>query len=249
MIHLFELYELFLSNANTYQGGHVKPKRVFEKWLKAINLELYNELVDEFQKNRASTDRLTPFLLSVNVEVKPDRMSGYAIGARPKHYNRFCDARFYEDGGKFHVDPDLQVLCSDEKVRKCTETDFPVAEKKEGRIGLSERHIDFVDNDRWGSVLDHAFMQPTMESPVMSLFDKGFRVSPDGISVFVLDFFRLPKDPVFNYRITNPGTEDEYMEFVEDGSQHLEWPEDMIPEFIKKLMPKYEDYVRQQSNQ
>lgn len=245
MINLFRLYEAFLAQANTYQGGHVKPVRVFTSWVRDISLSFFKKGCQEYERNQLVTDRMATFLKTVNVMAAPAKIKGYSVASYPKDYAYFAAARYFVQNDVFRIDPKHDVLCLDNSIKSCDQLKNEEKLLHDGDT-LNEVNIDKVDASRWGALLEHRLTKPTLAKPKITQYDLGFKISPSDIDVFVLDYFRLPKAPVFNYEITNANTEDEYMQFIETGSQHLEWPEDMIPEFIEELMSMYKTYTRQQ---
>lgn len=246
MIHIFDLYESFLAHANTYQGGHVKPQREFINWVRDVSLSFFSAGCQEFEKTKVISDRMSPFLKTKPLQLETEGNPGFDLAVFPEDYAYFATARHFSRDGAFVVEPDQDLLCYDGKQCKCK--DKVGASQWVSSITadtIKEKTIDKVDNDRWGSLLDHRILRPSIDKPKMTQYSSGFKVSPKGLGIIVLDYFRLPEDPKMNYIITNSGTEDEYMQFVEQGSQHLPWPKDMMADFIPALILKYQAFIGQ----
>src|SRR5438128_8793083 len=92
MITLFELYEIFIGEANTHQGGHAKPHRNFVNWVNTISKDIMNALVAEFEKTGVFSEMLTRFLVTKNVYVTPVPSQMWNMITFPPDYNYFATA-------------------------------------------------------------------------------------------------------------------------------------------------------------
>lgn len=248
MIHIFSLYQDFMGRINAHQGGHVPPSR-YTSWLHEAQIDVFNDMVKDFQKTQRIADIGTIFLESVNVVVSNVSGSSWDLVKKPKGYENYGSSRIVKKNG-------ISCGCKDFK---------EFNENGEEEIGVCKTYIDedelaelrdksdaqncevaisLVDNDRWGAICKHPRKYPTCNDPKMTQYAGGFKIAPKGCATsIIMDFFRTPIKPVFNFTVINPQQEDEYYQFIENGSVHLEWSEQLIPTFISKLMDKYATFV------
>ena len=249
MIDIFDLYNKFCADNNTFQGGFVRPERDFENIVNTISFETWNEWTAQAEKSQETNDNLRPFLISVNIIVTPSA-GNYGIAAYPKdkdkEYARYSVARVLSHNDDCVCDFDKDTYQEGE----CKERE--TAEAKEARVekykdGITERLCVKVESSKWSSMLEHKTKCPTFENPGITQFDKGFKVAPRKVSVIVLDYYKKPVSGKFSYTIAagNPQTgAGDYLVYDKNNSIPLEWPETMIPYFIDKLRESYARYTR-----
>jgi len=242
MIGIFNLYEQLRGRVNAHQGGHIRPYD-FVEWAHSAQMEIYNDLVKEFQKSQVISDRLTPFLVPFNAAVTNQTGQMWDLVKKPAQYENYASARIVIKNGKCvgvkgegecengYVDPDeIAMIRANAGAENC------------------EIPVELIDNDRWASVCNHPRKKVTAKSPKMTQFSGGFRIVPKGVATnIIIDCFRLPAKPVFNYVVINPGLEGEYYQFVPTGSVDLEWSEQVQPEILEKLIQKYAIFTANQA--
>ncbi len=249
-IDSFQLFEKLCGKVNTHQGGNIRPHRNFLDWVNDIRLEVFEEEYAAWEKNQIVSDRLSPFLKSINIVVSgvPNQM--WDVVKLPADYEHFSSARIWKRGeqvcgcntcdtidGKTGQKTTCQyVLDDDERERLQSQSDG----------NLCEITIEKVPNNRWGALCSHATLSPMKTGiPKCTQFDGGLKVAPKGSGIIILDYFRLPKKATFDYTIINPNTEDEYIQYNANTSQKLEFTELLIPEFLDRLQKRYGTYIRE----
>lgn len=66
-----------------------------------------------------------------------------------------------------------------------------------------ERPVDLVENKAWGEVQASQLMKPTSLFPKYTEFSGEYRFLPKNIGIVMLDYWRRPIVPVWNYTIVN----------------------------------------------
>lgn len=249
MITAFKLYEKLIGEANTHQGGHAKPNRNFIDWVNTISIDIFNDLVAEFEKSNVISEMLTVFLKTKNVVVTPVPSQMWDLVTFPTDYNYFATASLIRKGDKScgckcydtcgdikEVEEECSILLDDDEMEA-----LKIKSDKE----LCEFSIDKVRTAQWEAICKHKTMPPSIKSPKCTQFERGLKLAPKGLGIIVMNYFRKPKEAEFLYTITNPGLENEYIQF-DPNSQPLEWDDKMIPEFIARLKEKYGTFIREQ---
>ncbi len=248
MISIFDLYNKLKGRVNVHQGGHIRPYD-FVGWVHEVQMEIYNDRIADFQKTQKIADEITPFLESFNVLVINLPGSPWDLVVKPQGYENFSSARIVKKGGisygvSGYKDVDSKGALTENSCSAYIDPDELEIIKNEAGKGDCEIPISLIDNDRWSAVCCHPRKKVTCDNPKMTQFSKGFKIMPKGCgTTIIMDFFRLPIKPVFNYTITNEGMENEYFQFVSSGSLDLEWPQQLLPEFINKLVDKFAIFV------
>lgn len=231
-ISICQIYTDFKGANNTWRQGHFRPQS-FEFALHDTQLETFNKLVEELGNSQTIDDRLRPFIKSVQVSIK--NVSRGGLIDYPKDYSRFSNLRFFSktNDGKGVSICDLseapkkeicRELREEEKVEQLTEK-------------LIERQITKVDNQRWGAVCDHKFIQPSLKNPYCTQYNNGFKVLPQEIGYAILDYVAIPERPKFLY------TKDAQHNIIcLPGCKNLLWNDEVIPEFMSRLKKKYASY-------
>lgn len=247
-IDLFDLFNRFCSDVNTFQGGFVRPERDFERIVNTVNQDIWNDFTSQAEKTQEIIDNLTPFFKSVNIIVKPGA-GNYGVAKYPGNYGRYSASRTIIHKETCLCDTEKDTYDDGECSKKGSEeTEIEKQERIEKyKDGIVEARVDKIESSRWASYLDHKTKCPTIESPGCSQFDTGFKIAPRQVSVIVLDYYVQPKYAKFAYTKApgNPqvGTGD-YIIYNEAQSGKLEWTSNMIPFFIKKLGEAYAKYTR-----
>lgn len=250
MITSFQLWEKFCGKVNTHQGGHVRPNRNFIDWVNDIRLEIFEEEYKAWEKSQIITDRMSPFLRSVNIVVTGVASQMWDVVKLPADYEHFSSARIWKRGDEACGCNDCETI--DGKTGQKTECKF-VLDKDEMELArqeadskLCEISIDKVDNARWASLCNHKTLSPQKTGvPKCTQFDGGLKIAPKGTGIIILDYFRLPREATFAYTITNPNTENEYIQYDANNSVTLEFSQLLIPEFLDRLQKRYGTFVRE----
>ena len=248
MIDLFDLYNRFCSDNNTFQGGFVRPERDFERLVNSISQEIWNEWTAQAEKTQEIDDNLAVFLKPVNIIVGA-ASGNFGIAQYPKDYGRYSVARVLMHKGECYCDTSKDSYENGECSKKGTaETDIEKQQRIEKyKDGISEVLCTKVESSRWASMLVHKTKCPTVENPGITQFEGGFKVAPRQVSVVVLDYYVKPKYAKFIFTISpgNPQTgAGDLMIYNEPASGKLEWPDTMIPFFLDKLREAYARYTR-----
>lgn len=250
MIDLFDLYNRFCSDVNTFQGGFVRPQRDFERNVNSISQEIWEEWTNQAEKTQEINDNLSVYLKSVNVIVGPGA-GNYGIAKYPKDsagniiYGRYSAARVLVHGEQCVCDEDSDIY---ENGACKVETEIEKQERIEKyKDGITERRIDKIESSKWASYLEHKYKCPTFENPGLTQYDQGFKIAPRQVSVVVLDYFIQPKYAKFVYTTAPPNLQTgagDYIIYDEAQSGKLEWPSTMIPFFLDKLRTMYARFTR-----
>lgn len=225
------LYESFNSLNNTHQGGHLRPNADFIPRVKEASLKFFNALASQETKSEMVQSVLVPFVKKASIIVEKDG-SDY-IAKYPKDY------KYYKAGGiitisdKTYADEDSEVWSNKCVLSEEQRKDFFPSEEDYQRYPLTK-----VFPNQWNGVLAHKNRKPTFQKAYIVQRGKGFEVAPISIGVIVIDYYRLPNDPVYNYTEEN-AYPDVFIRFKEDQSKHLEWGDEMMPAFLYELSRAY----------
>jgi len=248
MINIFSLYEDLRGRVNAHQGGHIRPSD-FISWVHEVQMDIFNDRVELFQKTQKIADEITIFLDSVNVVISSVSGSSWDLVKKPNGYENYASSRIIKKNGLSCGCKDLKEYNANGEEEKgvCEayiDEDELAELKEKSDTQNCEVGISLVDNDRFGSICNHPRKYPTCKSPKMTQYSGGFKIAPKGCATsIIMDFFRTPTKPVFNFTVINLQQENEYYQFLPNGSVHLEWSEQLIPTFIAKLKDKYATFV------
>lgn len=244
-IDLYQMLQLAWATLNTQQGGHLRPIRNYEAWVNEISLELYNEKVADWEKNQVLDDTLAvSFLRTVNVSIQAATGRGFDTVAYPEDYGAFSSMRILKPkkGEVMCELPRTDCMdCKSGKIVRYIDPDDAIIEKAAKNVDYSEINLNKVDNQRWGSALDHKLKKPSISKPIATQFDKGFKIAPQGLGIVVLDYFKQPQKAKFAY---NLDSEDRII-YDLTASIQLEWTDLVLPEFISRLKKRYGSFTGQ----
>jgi hypothetical protein len=264
-IDVFQLWEKWIGNVNTHQGGHVKPERNFLNWCNDISFSLFEtKFASSWEKSQKVDDDLAkPFLKTKNIEVKngiakyPEdyahfsaarvsfRKSDGAIGFRPGVPFIDCNGNELPEKScpKFISEEVYEIIQSQQSAEK--PKDIEEAEADE----FGEKNIDKVDSGRWGAIMDHRFSRPTLNNPAITQGEGGWKVAPAGVKNIIVDYLRKPMLATFNYKVV-PGDivtgQGDNIQYDPNGSKPLEWDELIVNEFLNLLEKKYGKFIREE---
>jgi len=223
---------------NTWKGGHFRPLS-FEYALHEAQLEIFNELREEWEKSQVITDGLRPFVKRVQIPIKRVEQGG--LIDYPKDYSTFLSLSFLTKKGE---DSNGGVLCEGIKIldtnRKCRELREEEKEEASTASILVENAITKIDNQRWTSVLKHRKRAPSITNPYCTQYNIGFMVAPHEINYAVLYYLSIPERPKFVYH------KDIRDKFICDKSPDLLWGDEMLPKLMARLKTKYASFTSNQ---
>lgn len=242
-IDLFQLYQLTAATVNTQQGGHLRPERNFLSWVNEISKEIFNEKIKDWEKSQTIDDDLAiSFLRSVNVTITKNSGRGFDVLAYPEDYSNFSSARMLvlDSSGETCPEPNNDCMdCTTGKITPYVDPDDAELEILNQNSNYTERNLDKIDNQRWGTALTHRLKAPTFKKPAITQFDGGFKVAPANLGIIVLDYFKRPIDAVFAYTVDS----NDQIIYNKLNSVQLQWTDMMIPEFVSRLKKRYASFV------
>lgn len=245
---LFDLYQKLISLVNTAQGGLIRPQVNFENWMATINTELFRDLFSNYEKCQQLNDEYKlPFLKTLNVVVTPVAGVPYDVIPYPANYEYLSSVRFLmRKSGVFCPAANCNFLKteSDGKSKTIEWLDDDVKELRalaEGQES-TETPIQPIDNQKFGAALKHLTKSPTLENPIITQFDGGFKIAPKGIGIIVMDYLRTPTRPVFAYSV---GPSDTVI-YNLGASTQMDWSGIVENEILSRASMKYGLYTREQ---
>ncbi len=238
MISICQLYFDFRGAQNTWANGHFR-RRSFVYAVHESSMEIFNELRKAWENNNIIDDNLRNFFKSVQVPIKDLKKNG--LIEYPKDYSTFSSLGLYSK-----TDKSAGVLCSDLDILDIEEKVCrPLREEEKEKLEVTsdqlvERDIRKVPNGKWRAAVSHEFIVPSIEDPICTQYNTGFKVLPKQLGYVVLDYLALPERPVLN--LVKKGND-----FVcGPGSKDLLWGEEILPELMSRIKTKYASYTSNQ---
>jgi hypothetical protein len=217
----------------------------FERQVNDISLDFWNKWTEQADKSNEIQDELSPFRRSVNLIVNAGQ-SGFGTMSYPVDYGRYSSARILVAGEETFPDEELDTCnCEGASIdpNERQESDFEKLSRLEKfKDKITEYPINKIPNGKWGGALQHKTKKPTLEKPLITQYDKSFKVAPRNVSVIVLDYYVMPKPSLFAYTISPGNTitgQGDTIIYNKEKSVPLQWNESMIPRFISELKLKY----------
>lgn len=242
VVNLFVIYQALLSEVNVQQSGQIRPVEDFTRWLNTVSLDMFREYTADAEITQINADTLAPFRKSVNIQVQ--QISGNRFGyiLNPIDYEAYSSMRILRQKGTdtCAMDKTQPFITDKGKCLQVVDQDYAAMEQKYAGTNLVESTINLVDNQRWGSCLDHITKGPTFNKPKATQTNGGFFVAPAGLSVVVLDYYKTPTPYIFDYTI-DPVTD--IIIYNPAASQQSEWSEGMQNEILTRLRKKYGVHV------
>lgn len=93
-----------------------------------------------------------------------------------------------------------------------------------------ERPVELVENKAWGEVIASELMPPTKIFPKYTEFANEYRFLPRDIGIVMLDYWREPVKPIWNYTTVN-----NKQVYTPTGSVDFEW----APAFLNAVASIY----------
>ena len=243
MIDIFDLYNDFKAMFNTAQGGFFPPETVFLRAVNNISLKLWETWTRQAEKSEEIKGYLLPFFKSKNI-ISVAQKSFYSIAKLPDDFQRFSTAKILVTRINTCV-PDINV-----EQGKVDGAEVPQEEIDEKFYdSIRESQIEMIDNIRWSDAVNHLSKFPTFEKPKMTQIDGHWKISPKGVSVIVLNYYRKPIPATFKYTRT-PGNVQtgagDYLVYDEKSSKPLEWTETVKNQFLWELGVRFGLYTKDQ---
>ncbi len=121
--------------------------------------------------------------------------------------------------------------------------------KVKSNIKKVQYKVALVPGNKWSSVTTHVTKGPTLDASNPRVFirqiEDGFEVEPGEVGVIIMEYYRKPVTPIFNYWLEDIGP-DVFFQFDPTGTVHLEWSETLLDVFIYKLGKRYGLTIRDQ---
>lgn len=235
---LFDLYLTACADNNTQQSGHFRPQLEYQAWLKAISMELFNGRFDSAENNQRNDDQFDhAFKVSINAIVTDVPGKNYDQVAVPTNYGYFAAMRAFKNtsGGFGCLFKDKDILRPDGTCGSYDDPDFVEIRARFKSAMDKEKNLRKIPTDKWGSALDHKLKKVSFDRPIMTQIDGGFRISPKGLGIVLLDYYRYPVDPYFAY--TQAG--DNGLVYDLANSIQLDWPASMEPQFLAAIKKRF----------
>lgn len=220
-----------MSLCNVQQNGQIRPQTDFQNWYNNVNTEMFHAKAAKFQLGQQVTDELSPFLSTAICPV----VNGYV--QLPADYEYVTDMRIIRQKDEQTCKPlgKFPIIDGTGKSVMFTDPDYAKMIQQYACMGVVQKSVTIIDNQRWASCLNHETKGPTMDEPKATQNKGGFNIAPSVVQGVVLDYFHTPRNAVFAYTISvqdiviyNPG-----------GSIQLEWTNVVQNEFLFRLGMKY----------
>lgn len=210
-----------LSQANADQNQHYPP-HVFDIHFNLVTKFLLGEIIKLWPTNNTIKMLAKPFLKTKVIPVK-DGLIEF-----PEEFWNFLNASIYLNGDN----------------EACEAIEITPEEAINARLKKREnsRLANEVDQKMWEYLIDHSYKFPTLEKPIICMFEaEGYRIYPYNVPSVQFTWLREPKEYKYGYTM-NP--DDTYQYDVKNGGVESEW-EDSASEYIFKGMNVlYSAYVR-----
>lgn len=237
------LYESFIANVNTFQGGFYPPASVFIKVVNNISNEMWEQKVNEAENNQKNQDELQPFLKTKNCIVSNTNQT-YGLFDNPADYGGYSSARIIVYQGKTVGYEDC-TTCGN-KPEYDEEERYQMVQRY--LDGIVEHDVKKINNSKWGSCISSVTKPPTLEKPKITQTTNGYKVAPRNVSVVLLDYYTRPVDATYDYTTVpgNPQTGSGDQIIYNPNSIKLQWNSTVINEFLWNLGVRFSIYTRDQ---
>ena len=229
-----------LQLVNVQQNGQIPPT-VFNTWYNEVNKLVFKDLAEQFQLNQVMSDLLMPFRKVKLIQLVAQPGQNWSLLIVPADYQYFVGASVLtqKQEDECFSDSNLPLIDNDGKSRKYVDPDFAQMVINYAGANIEEGSCQLIDAQRWQSCTTHKTKGPTLKSPKMTQFDKGFKVAPKGGVSVLLYYLSTPMESIFNYTISNQ----DIPIYVPGTSQQLEWSDQVLPRFLAELQKKYAVYI------
>lgn len=244
-INNYNTWQALLQLVNVQQNGQIPPS-VFNTWYNEVSKWLFKKLAEEYQLNQVMSDLLSPYLVPVNVLITDQPGENWGLAAYPSDYQYFQSASILRQRDEEQCCLKMKdqgvpypIIDGDGKAKKFEDEDFAQLKVKFAGENVEERTLQLIDTQRWTNCLNHTRKKPTWKDPKMTQFNRGFKVSPKGLTSIVLYYLKTPKESVFNYTISAQ----DILIYDSSTSVQLEWSDQVLPIFLAELQKKYAAYI------
>lgn len=241
---LFELYNDACADLNTQQTGHLRPQRNFQSWINTISLDLFNYIYSLGGKNQKLKDLLDlAFLKPVNAPLTVVAGANYDFITAPADYAYFGSVRAFKNESKNCgcICEKVDILNGEGICGAYDDPDFQEIRELYKGIATGETRARKIDNNKWGSALDHKLKKPSWNRVLLTEVEKGFKVVPKGMGIVLLDYYRYPAKAFFAYTTNPDGT----VNYNLAGSTQLDWPLQAKPMFLAALKARFASWTDQ----
>lgn len=240
--NLFTIFQALISEVNVQQSGQIRPVEDFVRWLNTVSLDMFRDYTADAEITQLNADTLAPFRQSVNIQIQQIAGSRFGFIPNPTDYEAYSSMRIlrHKEATTCAMDNTLPCITDKGKCLQVVDSDYAAMEQKYAGTNLIELTVNLIDNQRWGSCLDHITKGPTFDNPKATQKKGGFFIAPAGLSVVVLDYYKTPTPYIFAYTI-DPATD--IIVYDAGNSQQSEWSEGMQNEILTRLRKKYGVHV------
>jgi hypothetical protein len=196
---------------------------------------MFHAKAAKFQLGQQVTDELSPFLSSVICPV----INGYV--QLPADYEYIADLRIIRQRDESTCKPlgKLPIIDGNGESVKFTDPDYAKMIQQYASMGVVQKSVTIIDNQRWASCLEHPRKGPTFDNPKATQNENGFAIAPSMVQGVVMDYFHTPRNAVFAYTISAA----DIVIYSPGGSTQLEWTNVIQNEFLIRLGMKYAKFV------
>jgi hypothetical protein len=210
-----------LSQANADQNQHYPP-HVFDVHFNLVTKALLGEIIKSWPTNNTIKMLAKPFLRTKVIPVK-DGLIEF-----PKEFWNFLNASIY---------------LNDDKTEACQAPDITPEEAINQRLKnrSNSRVANEVDQKMWEYLIDHSYKQPTLEKPIICMFEaEGYRIEPYNVPSVQFTWLVEPKEYKYGY-IMNP---DDTYQYDPTQGVESEWDITAAEYLFKGMNILYSAYVR-----
>lgn len=236
-IDIYQLWLNTMSLCNVQQGGQIRPVSDFQVWLNNVNVQMFHAKAGKFQLGQQVTDELLPFHVTAICPVTPVPGRNYGVAVIPSNYEYLIDVRIVRqmDESKCGSLEKYPIIDGTGNSVLYNDPDYAQMVQQFAGMGLVEKTVNVIDSQRWGGCLDHVTDGPTWDDPKATQDATGMKIAPKGVQAIVLDYFRTPKNAIFDYTISPQ----DIVIYNPAGSQQLEWTNVVANEFLVEMVKKY----------
>ena len=240
VINNYQTWLALLQLVNVQQNGQIPPT-VFNGWYNEVNKLVFKDLAEQFQLNQVLSDLLMPFRKAKLIQLLAQPGQNWSLLVVPDDYQYFVSASVLtqKQEDECFKDSNLPLIDGDGSAQKYTDPDFAQMAINYAGANIEEGLCQLIDAQRWPTCTTHKTKGPTLKSPKMTQFDKGFKVAPKGGVSLLLYYLSTPQDSIFNYTISNQ----DIAIYVPGTSQQLQWSDQVLPRFLAELQKKYAAYI------
>ncbi len=229
-----------MQRVNVQQNGQIPPA-VFNTWYNEVNKQVFKEMAEEFQLNQVMSDLLAPFIKVALINVVPQSGQNWGLVSRPADYQYFVSASTLtqKQEEECFSTSNLPIIDGDGKSRKYVDPDFAQMAVAYAGANLGEGNLRIIDSQRWANCLSHPTKGATFKDPKMTQFKDGFKAAPKGVVSVILSYLSTPVESIFAYTISAQ----DIAIYDANGSQQLQWSDQVLSRFLVELEKKYAMYV------